>query len=222
MQELNNHVVHSVPPTPEVSLLRTKMIREACLLILIAYLPLFAETAADSSKPTVVAAKIEGDLALSGKLSDPRWDLARPVQINFEVSPGENIQASQQTMVRILYNSEYVYFGFDCRDTNASAIRAHITDRDKIFDDDFVGLILDTYGDYQHAYGSWSTLTEYKLISCGLGTMKTQASTRFGRQLLPPTTRVGRPRSQFPSRACDFQQCLSRIGSSCSSGISHV
>ena len=99
-----------------------------------------------------MASKIEGDLELSGKLSDARWNVARPIRIDFEVTPGENIPASQRTMVRVVYNSEYVYFGFDCRDTNASAIRAHITDRDKLFDDDYVGVILDTYGDYQRAY----------------------------------------------------------------------
>jgi hypothetical protein len=113
---------------------------------------MLAHVLADSSQPTVMASKIEGDLELSGKLSDARWNVARPIQIDFEATPGENIPASQRTMVRVVYNSEYVYFGFDCRDTNPSAIRAHITDRDKLFDDDYVGVILDTYGDYQRAY----------------------------------------------------------------------
>ncbi|MCX6133106.1 MAG: hypothetical protein NTU47_04750 [Ignavibacteriales bacterium] len=106
----------------------------------------------DSVRPRINAVRIEGEIKLTGKLSDPRWNLAQPVQIGFEVTPGENTPASQMTSVRILYTAEYVYFGFDCKDTNPSAIRAHISDRDKIFDDDYVGIILDTYGDYQRAY----------------------------------------------------------------------
>jgi hypothetical protein len=133
-------------------LIFSTIVRRVCLLGFLGYVPLFAHVLADSSKPIVVASKIEGDLELSGKLADRRWQLARPVQIDFEVTPGENIPASQRTMVRIVYNSEYIFFGFDCRDTNPSAIRAHITDRDKMFDDDYVGVILDTYGDYQRAY----------------------------------------------------------------------
>jgi len=106
----------------------------------------------DSARSRIKAVRIEGELELTGKLDDPRWSLAQPAELRYEISPGENTPASQKTSVRIIYNSDYVYFGFDCKDTNPSAIRAHITDRDKMFDDDFVGIILDTYGDYQRAY----------------------------------------------------------------------
>ena len=106
----------------------------------------------DSARPQFYALRIEGNIPMTGKLDDPRWQSAQTVSIGFEVQPGENIPAPQKTVVRVLFNSEYVYFGFDCKDTNPKAIRAHISERDKIFDDDFVGIILDTYGDYQRAY----------------------------------------------------------------------
>jgi len=111
-----------------------------------------ASVSPDSARQKINAIRIESEIELTGKLSDPRWNLAQPVQIGFEVTPGENTPASQKTSVRILYTAEYAYLGFDCKDTNPSSIRAHITDRDKIFDDDYVGIILDTYGDYQRAY----------------------------------------------------------------------
>jgi hypothetical protein len=111
-----------------------------------------ASISPDSARQKINAIRIESEIELTGKLSDPRWNLAQPVQIGFEVTPGENTPASQKTSVRILYTAEYAYLGFDCKDTNPSSIRAHITDRDKIFDDDYVGIILDTYGDYQRAY----------------------------------------------------------------------
>ncbi|HEY6952864.1 MAG TPA: carbohydrate binding family 9 domain-containing protein [Bacteroidota bacterium] len=106
----------------------------------------------DTAKPVIRAVRINQDIHLTGKLDDPRWNLAQPIELRYEVTPGENVPAPQRTFVRMLYNQDYVYFGFDCKDTNVAALRAHITDRDKMFDDDFVDIILDTYGDYQRAY----------------------------------------------------------------------
>jgi hypothetical protein len=111
-----------------------------------------ASDGSDSTKPVIRAVRIESDLELTGKLTDPRWDLAPPIHIDYEMQPGENTPAPQQTTVRVLFNSDYVYFGFDCKDTNPAAIRAHITDRDKMFDDDYAVVLLDTYGDYQRTY----------------------------------------------------------------------
>jgi hypothetical protein len=106
----------------------------------------------DTARPMIHAVRIQGDIKLTGKLDDPRWNLAHPVELRYEINPGENTPAPQQTFVKMLYNQEYVYFGFDCQDSNPSAIRAHITDRDKIFDDDFVDVIVDTYRDFQRGY----------------------------------------------------------------------
>ena len=130
--------------------LRTLIVVCAIGLLAFADSPAFGQP--DSARPRIKALRIDGDLELTGKLSDPRWKDTQPIEIGFEVMPGENIPAPQRTLVRILYNLDYVYIGFDCKDTDPSAIRAHVTDRDKIYDDDFVGVMLDTYGDFQRSY----------------------------------------------------------------------
>ena len=106
----------------------------------------------DTARPSIRAVRIDGDIALTGTLSDSRWRTAPPVELRYEFNPGENTPAPQRTFVRTLYNNDYIYFGFDCKDSDAAAIRAHITDRDKMFDDDFVDVIIDPYDDYQRAY----------------------------------------------------------------------
>ncbi|MGA7159911.1 MAG: sugar-binding protein [Bacteroidota bacterium] len=115
-----------------------------------------AVIAADISKNqksfSVSAVKIQNDITLTGKLSDPLWRSAPTVECPFEVQPGENTPANQRTFVKILYNSRFIYFGFVCRDNAPSAIRAHISDRDNIFGDDFVFVAIDTYEDNQRAY----------------------------------------------------------------------
>ncbi|HUN65061.1 MAG TPA: DUF5916 domain-containing protein [Bacteroidota bacterium] len=123
-----------------------------CLALLYTNPAARAETPADTVRLKITAVRIEDDLPLTGSLDDPRWSRSTPVSLSYEVTPNENTPAVQRTSVRVLYNSHNLYIGFDCRDTDPEAIRAHITDRDKPFDDDFILAILDTYGDYQRAY----------------------------------------------------------------------
>ena len=113
---------------------------------------LLADDLIESAKPSITATRITGEIHLSGKLDDPNWALAQPVDLGYEATPGENTPAMVQTTVRILYDARYIYFGFDCKDPHPSEIRAHVTDRDKVFDDDWIGVFLDTYGDYQRSY----------------------------------------------------------------------
>ncbi|MFA7229010.1 MAG: DUF5916 domain-containing protein [Melioribacteraceae bacterium] len=98
------------------------------------------------------AVRIEKPIELNGKLDNPIWLKSAPIELNYEVTPGENTPAAQKTIVRVLYDEKYIYFGFQCFDTNPDLIRANISDRDRIFQDDFVILCLDTYGDYQRSY----------------------------------------------------------------------
>src|SRR5690606_6046559 len=53
--------------------------------------------------------------------------------------------------VRITYDDTYLYLGFKAFD-DPTTVRSALRDRDAIFADDFVGIILDTYGDGNWAY----------------------------------------------------------------------
>ncbi|MGA9408551.1 MAG: sugar-binding protein [Bacteroidota bacterium] len=111
-----------------------------------------AEISKNQKSFSVSAVKIQNDITLTGRLSDPLWRSAPTVECPYEVQPGENTPANQRTFVKILYNSRFIYFGFVCCDNAPSAIRAHISDRDNIFGDDFVFVAIDTYEDNQRAY----------------------------------------------------------------------
>jgi Domain of unknown function (DUF5916)/Carbohydrate family 9 binding domain-like len=109
----------------------------------------------DSTNPQkfrVTAVHVSREIELTGKLSDPLWKSAKPVDIDYEIQPGENTPARQKTQVYVLYSAERLYIGFRAFDLAPADIRSHITDRDKMMDDDFVGVILDTYGTMQSGY----------------------------------------------------------------------
>jgi hypothetical protein len=103
-------------------------------------------------KPLFRAIRIERNIQLSGRLDDPLWRLGQPVPLSYEIQPGENSAAPQHTLAVALYTRDYLYIGFRCFDSNPGAIRANMTDRDRIFQDDFVMATLDTYGDHQRGY----------------------------------------------------------------------
>jgi hypothetical protein len=109
-------------------------------------------TQQDTLKPKFSAVRIDRPLNLTGNLDDPLWLNSLPVDITFEILPAENTRAKQKTTVMALYDDENLYFGFRCYDTLPSSIRAHLSDRDKIFRDDYVIVSIDTYNDYQRAY----------------------------------------------------------------------
>jgi hypothetical protein len=106
----------------------------------------------DTIKPELKAVRIDRPLNLSGKMDDPLWLKALPVELNFEASPGENTPAKQKTIAMILYDQENLYIGFICQDTMPQNIRAHMSDRDKIFSDDYVIATIDTYNDHQRGF----------------------------------------------------------------------
>jgi hypothetical protein len=121
------------------------------IILLIATGTICAQSAT-AKKAVITAVKIDKPIELTGKLDNPVWQTATPIELNYEVMPGENIKAPQRTIVRTVYDEKNLYFGFQCFDTNPGQIRANISDRDKIFDDDFVGVMIDPYGDFYRAY----------------------------------------------------------------------
>jgi hypothetical protein len=60
------------------------------------------------------------------------------VELTWEIIPAENTPAKQKTTVKVPYNNDYLYFGFRCHGILPSAIKANLSERDKMFVDDFV------------------------------------------------------------------------------------
>ncbi len=121
--------------------------KKAMILFL---LPLFLINAQDNFK--INALKIEEPIKIDGKLDESSWGQAEKIELNYEIQITDNKPAHQRTIAMVLYDNQNLYFGFICYDTEPSKIRAHITDRDKIWEDDFIILMIDTYGDNQNAY----------------------------------------------------------------------
>ena len=79
------------------------------LLIFTSFI-LFATIIAQSdkikSKPTINFIKVEKPIEINGKLDNSVWLLADPIEVNYEISPGDNLQAKEKTLVKALYDDE--------------------------------------------------------------------------------------------------------------------
>lgn len=94
-------------------------------------------------------------IVMDGKLDESAWQKALMLEIKYEVQPGENIEAPVKTEFFITYDKTNIYAAFKCYEPDMGSIRAHLSDRDKDFGDDFVGLALDTFNDERKNYILW-------------------------------------------------------------------
>ncbi|MCE5251671.1 carbohydrate binding family 9 domain-containing protein [bacterium] len=96
--------------------------------------------------------KVDSTVHVDGILDDAVWTNAVKIDANIEVRPGENIPAPVKMEVLLAYNESHVFVAFKAYDPDPSQIRAHITDRDNIWDDDWVLILFDTFNDQRRSY----------------------------------------------------------------------
>jgi len=66
--------------------------------------------------------------------------------------PIERREPLAQTEGYVTYDEDNLYFAFICHDPHMEALRANLSDRDKIWQDDFVGINIDPFGQQQTSY----------------------------------------------------------------------
>lgn len=88
---------------------------------------------------------------IDGKLDDEIWKQATVLKDFYQIQPGDNIAPSKPTEVMLGYDSKFLYVAFHCFD-EPDKVRANIPKRDNIFDDDYVGILFDTFNDHRKAY----------------------------------------------------------------------
>lgn len=102
-------------------------------------------------KPQLEIRPAGGEIRVDGLLDDPGWSGAARATNFVETWPGDNVQPSIGHEAWMTYDEDHLYFAILVED-DPSQIRASLRDRDEIWRDDYVGLILDTYGTGAWAY----------------------------------------------------------------------
>jgi hypothetical protein len=89
---------------------------------------------------------------VDGVLDDEAWSRALLVELPYEIDPGENVPAKVRTECLLASDEGHLYVGCRAQDPDPGAIRAHYQDRDTAWDDDWILLSLDSFGDQRRAF----------------------------------------------------------------------
>jgi hypothetical protein len=111
-----------------------------------------ATPGSDSNRFLIKLPTFDAPITVDGYIDEQAWKSAAKVQEFFSFRPVDGQPAEERTAVLMGYDASALYVAFICFDSEPELIRASVTRRDEIFDDDIVILYLDTFNDGGDAY----------------------------------------------------------------------
>ena len=92
-------------------------------------------------------------IEIDGHLNEADWTRAQVIDDFNQQSPDEGQPSTERTEVRMLYDAEKLYIGFECYDSQPEKIVANEMRRDgMLWQNDNVYIMLDTYGDKRQCF----------------------------------------------------------------------
>jgi cellulose/xylan binding protein with CBM9 domain/uncharacterized protein DUF5916 len=104
----------------------------------------------EKSEPVVIP-KFDTPPTIDGKLDEEVWQKAAVLKNFYQIQPGDNTAPSKPTEVLIGFDPKFLYIAFKATD-EPDKIRATVAKRDNIWNDDYVGVMLDTFNDKRKAF----------------------------------------------------------------------
>src|SRR4051794_17865402 len=129
-----------------------RLLRGILILCNLLFLPLFSWSGQSPAGirvvPSIQATRTSAKISIDGKLNEDAWSTAMPVGGFRQKDPDEGQDATQKTLVRVLYDDRSLYVGAELRDTEPNGIVARTSRRDDFHDGDYFQLYLDPYHDH--------------------------------------------------------------------------
>lgn len=95
--------------------------------------------------------KLETPPVIDGKLDDAVWENAALFGDFLQTQPGDNVKPAHPTEFMMAYDAKNLYLAFRVKQ-DRDKVRATVSRRDNIFNDDYIGVFLDTFNDQRQAY----------------------------------------------------------------------
>jgi hypothetical protein len=106
----------------------------------------------DVDRPLYTLPGSDETMTVDAVLDEPAWDRALVIDLAWEVEPGENVPAPVRTTARLIAGPRALFVAFVAEDPDPSRIRARYSDRDRMYADDWVHVVLDTFDDERRAF----------------------------------------------------------------------
>ncbi|MBN2418337.1 MAG: carbohydrate binding family 9 domain-containing protein [Deltaproteobacteria bacterium] len=120
-----------------------------CLLIILIPAP---EAISQSGSISYNIPFVEHGPAIDGTVNGVEWAGAERVYLENETDPSQNVPALVNTEVLMMEDGVNFYVAFIASDPEPEKIRVFFSDRDSCWDDDRVGIIIDTFNDERRAF----------------------------------------------------------------------
>src|SRR5689334_15483018 len=101
-------------------------------------------------KLDVQVPRIEADVTIDGSLSEPAWKQAAMLTGFSQFQPVDGQPATDSTQVLVWYSPTAIHFGVRAFEAHG-AVNANLLDRDKIFTDENIQILLGTFNDGRQA-----------------------------------------------------------------------
>lgn len=106
-----------------------------------------------STPPCAYAFALDGaGIQLDGRLDEPAWSQARAATGFFVWDPDRGAVPSEDTVFKVLYDEDAIYFGIACFEKDPSRITSNLSRRDKLDNSDLVSIYIDPYRDKTTGY----------------------------------------------------------------------
>ncbi len=89
---------------------------------------------------------------IDGNLDEAIWQQAKVIELNIVNWPWDNQPSPVSTTARLIENGEYIFISFVAEDLEPETVKAFLGDRDSRWNDDIVGIKLDTYNNRRLNY----------------------------------------------------------------------
>jgi hypothetical protein len=102
-------------------------------------------------RPQLTVMPAPGQIVIDGELEDAGWRDAAVATGFSEFQPREGVAAEVHVEAWVTYTETHLYVAFRVED-DPSTIRASLRNRDQVFGDDLVGIVLDPFGNDARGY----------------------------------------------------------------------
>ena len=104
-------------------------------------------------RPTMNASLLNGEIAIDGNIDEPSWMLADSISDFYQSQPIPGARATERTVVRVLYDSEFLYISAILYDSEPEKIIIESLEEDfESQDNDAFAIMLDTFNDNKSGY----------------------------------------------------------------------
>ena len=104
-------------------------------------------------RPTMVANRLKGDIIIDGYINETEWMLADSISDFYQSQPIPGAKPTEKTVVRVLYDSEFLYISAILYDSSPEKIIIESLEQDfDSQDNDAFAIMLDTFNDNKSGY----------------------------------------------------------------------